>query len=129
MYCLFVTLAVACVAVNAWNDVPHAYPDHVRAHAHDHDLCPDVPDPMTDSALALRNSVWTKALRRLLQQLALAISVVVRSGCCCIRESERERIHVYFLSIYSNNATFTCHLCNDPEPVARAHDYVNVPGS
>lgn len=88
MYCLFVTLAIACVAVNAWNDVPPAYPDHVRAHAHGHDLCPDVPDPMIDSAHALRNSVSTKALRRLLQQLALAIYVVVRSGCCCIKKKD-----------------------------------------
>lgn len=88
VYCLFVTLAIACVAVNAWNDVPPAYPDHVRAHAHGHDLCPDVPDPMIDSAHALHNSVSTKALRRLLQQLALAIYVVVRSGCCCIKKKD-----------------------------------------
>lgn len=120
----FVTLAIACVAVNAWNDVPHAYPDRVHAHAHDRGPCPDARDPMIDSAHALHSSAWTKALRQLQQQLAQVIYVVLRSGCYCIGE-----YICLFVKDILNTGAFTCHPYNNPELDVRAHGYANVPGS
>lgn len=123
-FLVFVTLAIACVAVNAWNDVPHAYPDHVHAHAHDRGPCPAARDPMNDNAHALHSSAWTKVLRRLQQQLAQVIYVVLRSGCCCIREYT-----CLFVKDILCIGAFTCHLYNGPELDVRAHGYANVPGS
>lgn len=52
-----INFAFACVAVNAWNDAPHAYPDHVLAHAHGPDPDHDVHDPKSDTVPFPRNTV------------------------------------------------------------------------